>query len=81
MLGDNVSIGPDSKLIGPVILGNDCYVGGGVEIKNSFIWENVTIDNDSIVNGVIIGSDEVLPSGSEVSNVAISENNFVQIYD
>ena len=81
LLGDNVSIGSDSKLIGPVILGNDCYVGGGVEIKNSLIWENVTIDNDSIVNGVIIGSDEVLPSRSEVSNVAIAENNFVQIYD
>lgn len=55
MVGKGTIIYPNSKIIGPVLIGNDCIIGPNVKIgPNVSIGNNVRIENCEIDNSIIM---------------------------
>ncbi|MEM2925034.1 MAG: NDP-sugar synthase [Methanocellales archaeon] len=81
VLSHNVSIGRDSEVVGPVVIGNNTTIGNNVLIgpytsigSNCEVGSNSQILSSYIYDGVKIGSNTSI-SGAIVDNNTIIENN------
>jgi glucose-1-phosphate thymidylyltransferase len=79
VLGKNSNISSSSSILGPVIIGNDCYVGPGIQIGphvsigNNCIIKNCIIKNCIIMNNCVINaninlSDSIIANGSKIES-------------
>ena len=68
-LGQNSIIQDNCKIIGPVIIGNDCII-----TKNSVIGPNVSIGNNSRISNCIIENSIVMENCILDTKVSISES-------
>ncbi len=65
-IGPDVKIGPDTEicpgvsLLGETVIGEDCYVGAGVQIKNSTIADQVEIKPYSVLEDAQIGEQAMI---------------------
>jgi glucose-1-phosphate thymidylyltransferase len=79
-IGDNTAIYPNSCIIGPVIIGDNCEIGPSAIIHATSIGSNVTIkpfsqiENSIIMNGVHIGSH------ASIFNSIIGENSVIRTH-
>jgi len=64
VLGDGVRI-HKGAVVGPYVsLGENTEVRPGAKVKNSVIWDNVTIGADAVLNGCIVASGAVIGRGA-----------------
>ncbi|GMX58574.1 MAG: sugar phosphate nucleotidyltransferase [Candidatus Microsyncoccus archaeolyticus] len=68
-IGKNCIIGPNCYLRPKTIIGDNCKIGQGVEIKNSIIGDNTNVAHLSYVGDSIIGSNCNLGAGTIVANL------------
>jgi NDP-sugar pyrophosphorylase family protein len=55
-IGGGVRIGPGAD-VGPyVVLGDGCSIGAGASVRNSILWDAVSVEEGASVNGAIIAS-------------------------
>jgi NDP-sugar pyrophosphorylase family protein len=55
-IGNRVKIAPNAD-VGPyVVLGDDCQIEQGAEVRNSVLWDGVVIADGAIVDGAIVAS-------------------------
>ena len=74
IIGKDVSISTESKLIGPVILGNNCKIGPNVKLGPYVsLGDNCTIQNSSIKNSIIMKNCKI--SGNNSLTNSIIGNN------
>jgi glucose-1-phosphate thymidylyltransferase len=87
-LGEKTIVADDSKIIGPVIIGNNCSLGPSVtigpyvSIGNNSILENCTIKNSIVMNDCKITSkidiiDSIISDGSTIENEFSSHRKFL----
>jgi NDP-sugar pyrophosphorylase family protein len=76
-IGKRVQIAPGAS-VGPyVVLGDGCSIGAGANIRDSVLWEDVTVENGAAIDGSIIasgahiGADSVVNSGSVIGHGGI----------
>ncbi len=81
-LGSGVSIGYNSKVEGPVVIGAGSTIGSNTVIKSSLIWTQAVISDDCIVDesiladGVAIGDGTKIGQGSIIgSGATVDANN------
>lgn len=81
-LGSGVSIGYNSKVEGPVVIGAGSTIGSNTVIKSSLIWTQSVISDDCIVDqsilahGVAIGDGTKIGQGSIIgSGATVDANN------
>jgi carbonic anhydrase/acetyltransferase-like protein (isoleucine patch superfamily) len=65
-IGDDLKVGSDSVLHGPLVLGEKANIGSRAVVFKSTIGNNVEIGDDAIVVGVKVPDGTVIPSGSVV---------------
>lgn len=68
VIGPNTRIGPCALIRGATSIGAHCYIGHGVEIKNSIIYPNTYISRHCYVGDSIIGSHVTLGAGTRTEN-------------
>ncbi len=88
MLGENVTIAKDVKLIN-VVIGDNVTIASGSKIRNSVLWDKVTVgknaklDNCVICNDNIIGKNVkakagmILAEGCEIGELAMIEQDVI----
>ena len=68
IIGANTTIGEDTLLRGGLIIGEDCKIGHGSEVKHSIIGNNTNVAHLNYVGDSIIGSNVNLAAGVIVAN-------------
>ena len=76
-LGKNVRIHPDSRIIGPVCVGDNVEICAKAIISNSVIGNNVIIGSGSRVVGSILWNDTIIGSGVGLKNTIVTSNCFI----
>ncbi len=65
-IGNDLKMGSDSVLHGPLVLGDKAKIGSRVVVFKSTIGNNVEIGDDAIVVGVKVPDGTVIPPGSVI---------------
>ena len=68
VIGANTQIGPNALVRGATSIGSDCYIGQGVEIKNSIIYPHTYVSRHCYVGDSVIGSHVTLGAGTRTEN-------------
>ncbi len=61
-IGRDVQIGAETRLMGPVVLGDGAIVGAGAQLRESIVFPGTTIAAESILIGAIVGHGGILQS-------------------
>ncbi len=61
-----------------VLAGNNCIVSGRATVKDSIMWDNVTIGDDAHLYRTIIADDVTIPAGEHFENAAIVRAEMVR---
>ncbi len=61
-----------------VFVGNECRIDATAEIRDSILWDNVTIAEDVHLYRTIVADDVVIPKGSHFENAAIVRAEMVR---
>jgi len=62
-------IGPNAYVRGATLVGEDCHVGHGVELKNSVLMSGASVPHLSYVGDSLLGPDVNLGAGTQVANL------------
>lgn len=68
IIGANTQIGPNALIRGATSIGADCFIGQGVEVKNSLIYPHSYISRHCYVGDSIIGAHVTLGAGTRTEN-------------
>lgn len=61
-----------------VFVGNDCKIAGSSHLRDSVLWDGVTIENDVNLYRTIIADDVTISAGSHFENAAIVKADMVR---
>ncbi|PVG02792.1 nucleotide-diphospho-sugar transferase [Serendipita vermifera] len=85
-VGSNTLIGPGSRLndtakVEGSVLGENCIISGGVMIRNSYLWDNVSVGAGSIIKESILSSGVIVETGVVIERgCLIGENVTLRAY-
>ncbi|MFX0185968.1 MAG: bifunctional sugar-1-phosphate nucleotidylyltransferase/acetyltransferase [Candidatus Hodarchaeota archaeon] len=74
MIDENTVVGPNCFIRPASYLGKNVRIGNAVEIKNSIILDNTTIDHLSYVGDSVIGNGCSFGAGTKVANLKLEKN-------
>ena len=69
MIRAGASVGPNAYIRGATLVGEDCHVGHGVELKNSVLMAGTNVPHLSYVGDSLLGTDVNLGAGTQVANL------------
>ncbi len=69
MIRAGASVGPNAYIRGATLVGVDCHVGHGVELKNSVLMAGTNVPHLSYVGDSLLGTDVNLGAGTQVANL------------
>ncbi|OLN91625.1 putative translation initiation factor eIF-2B subunit epsilon [Colletotrichum chlorophyti] len=65
ILGQGTSIGAGSRVVNSII-GRRCKIGKNVRVEDSFIWDDVVIEDDAVVTRSILADSSFVSKGASV---------------
>jgi len=74
-LGENVKIHPNSKIIGPVYIGDNTIIGEKVIINHSVIGNNVSIGAGSKIIGSILWNDVIISNNARLVDTVVTSSS------
>lgn len=66
LVGSETIIGRDTDITDSVI-GRKCEIGANVKIRNSYIWDEVTIHDDCVIDSAVLCSGAIVKQSTEVT--------------
>jgi len=73
MLGQNCDIGPNCYIRPHTSIGDGCYIGSAVEVKNSIIMNGSKIPHHNYVGDSVIGEGCNLGAGTKIANLRLDK--------
>ncbi|KAH6653265.1 nucleotide-diphospho-sugar transferase [Truncatella angustata] len=67
VIGRDVRIGSESAVIGSFI-GRNCIIGNNVQIRDSFLWDDVTVEDGAVIEHSVIAEFSHIGKNSQVGN-------------
>lgn len=64
--GDDVSVGANTRIVGPVVLGDGVIIGDSALVEDSVILAGARIGAGATVRGAIIAQNAVVPDGATI---------------
>lgn len=61
LIGNDCTIGDNAQVIGPTVLGNGCSISDGALVRESILWDGVSLSNHSRVEFSVLGEDSNIP--------------------
>jgi bifunctional UDP-N-acetylglucosamine pyrophosphorylase/glucosamine-1-phosphate N-acetyltransferase len=71
-------LGPNAYVRGATLIGEDCHVGHGVEIKNSVLMSGTAVPHLSYVGDSLLGPGVNLGAGTQVANLRHDDRDVKQ---
>jgi NDP-sugar pyrophosphorylase family protein len=75
IIGENCTIKKGAYIRPYTIIGNNCRIGHNSEIKNSILFDNVTISEKSYVGDSILGKDAWVATGVTLGNLKLNKKD------
>lgn len=75
IIGDNCVIKKGAYIRSYTIIGNNCKIGHNSEVKNSILFDNVTISEKTYVGDSILGKDAWVATGVTLGNYKLNQKN------
>ena len=73
-LGERPVIHPDTKIIGPVVIGDDCFIGKGAKIFGpAVLGPKTTVSEDVIIKRGIFWDDVYIGHGCQLNDCIVGE--------
>ncbi len=73
-LGERPVIHPDTVIVGPVVIGDDCFIGKGVQIYGPVVLgKKTTVNEDVIIKRGIYWEDVYIGHGSQLMDCIVGE--------
>ncbi len=79
VIGKNCTIGPNCYIRKYCSIGNNCHIGQAVEIKNSIIMDNCSINHLSYVGDSVVGEACNLGAGTITANHRHDDGNILSM--
>lgn len=77
IIGKNCVIRTNAYIRGNAIIGNNCVIGNSTEIKNSFLFDEVTAPHFNYIGDSVLGYHAHLGSGAVLSNIKTPPSSIV----
>ncbi|HEX78680.1 MAG TPA: NDP-sugar synthase [Dehalococcoidia bacterium] len=74
VIGDSCSIGKNTRLTGPLVIGNGSNITNSSVVENSIIWQNVSVEEDTNVRQSIIANGCIIGAGSLITDSIVPDN-------
>jgi bifunctional UDP-N-acetylglucosamine pyrophosphorylase/glucosamine-1-phosphate N-acetyltransferase len=78
LVRSGADVGPNAYVRGATLIGEDCHVGHGVELKNSVLMRGTNVPHLSYVGDSLLGTDVNLGAGTQVANLRHDEADVKQ---
>ncbi|MFT4885527.1 MAG: UDP-N-acetylglucosamine diphosphorylase/glucosamine-1-phosphate N-acetyltransferase, partial [Natronomonas sp.] len=78
LVRSGADIGPNAYVRGATLIGRDCHIGHGVELKNSVLMRGANVPHLSYVGDSLLGTDVNLGAGTQVANLRHDEGDVKQ---
>lgn len=75
LIGNDCIIGDSAQVIGPTVLGNGCSISDGALVRESILWDGVSLSNHSRVEFSIVGEASNIPYNYNIRKM-IALNGF-----
>lgn len=70
VLGSRTTVGSGTKIHNSVI-GRRCFIGPNVTIVDSYIWDDVTVEEDSVITNSVIGASATVGKRCQIGSGSI----------
>lgn len=83
VIGDKCSIANDAQIIGPAVIGNGCRISAGAVVRESILWDKVSLDKGAksdycvVAEGLQILEGEQLRHSVVIDNLRIGDMNLI----
>ena len=74
IMGDDCVIEAGSVIIGPASIGDNCHIGRNSLLRESIVWENSRIEENSVVTYSLIGKNCTISREKEIDKTIILSN-------
>lgn len=71
VIGDGCTVEDWAQIIGPAVIGNGCHISQGVLVRESILWDDVSLSNGSKIEYSIIGERSNVPDNSYIKNMIV----------
>lgn len=68
VIGEGCKIKDWAQIIGPTVIGNRCRISERVLIRESILWDGVSLSNNSKVEYSIVGGNSYIPKNLNIKN-------------
>jgi bifunctional UDP-N-acetylglucosamine pyrophosphorylase/glucosamine-1-phosphate N-acetyltransferase len=75
IIGQHCEIGPNCYIRPCTAIGDNCHLGGAVEVKNSIVMKGTKIPHHNYVGDSIIGEGCNLGAGTKIANLRLDKGN------
>lgn len=78
VVGHAAEVAGDAAVRPPVVLGARCRVGTGAQVRESLLWDDVTVGSDAIVERSVLGSGARIGRGAHIQDAVIAHDAIVE---
>ncbi|MFQ3319727.1 MAG: UDP-N-acetylglucosamine diphosphorylase/glucosamine-1-phosphate N-acetyltransferase [Natronomonas sp.] len=78
LIRSGAEIGPNAYVRGATLVGEDCHVGHGIELKNSVVMADSNVPHLSYVGDSLLAPDVNLGAGTQVANLRHDDSEVKQ---
>lgn len=75
VIGRNTFVEAQTRIVGPAVIGPDCYIRSGSLVEKSIVWHNVAIGKDSVIRQCIVADSVNVGEGCDLAAGCIIGNN------
>lgn len=72
-VGAGARVGPGTRIVGPVVIGERTALGAHVRLSTSVLWEAAAIGNGASITGSIIGGGVAVGAGAKICDAVIAD--------
>jgi exosortase len=79
---DGAKISEKAVVVGPGVIGRNCFIGKSSTIVNSIIWDNARIGDDCLVRRCVVYSGSLVPNNTirEEEAIVSKQAGFTKVY-
>ncbi|MEW6585280.1 MAG: sugar transferase [Nitrospirota bacterium] len=69
VIGDNCKIEDFAQIVGPAVIANDCTISEGALLRESILWDGVSLSREAAVEYSILGQGANIPQNSRMKSM------------
>ena len=67
LIGARTRVGAGARIVGPTVIGDDCEIGVGAELRSCILWNRVRVGAGARLDDVILGHESMVSAGTTLA--------------